>query len=154
MFSEIGELMFCDQGYKRNILPPQKTFPAGVANAQESFGQDSAGQICSQLPIDKASDGGTFFTGNREKTFETLSDDLVKQRVLRIVALVFDGVVPERDRGKTGTLERETGFAGEQSSPARRSFAALAAAGRTRTRDPQLGKLTALSRGSVLKSPT
>ena len=70
----------------------------GIAvNAQESFGENFAGQVSAQFALDEVCDGGALFTGAREKTFEILSDDLVKKRALRIVTLVFDEQVPERD---------------------------------------------------------
>ena len=86
----------------------------GIApNAQESFSENPAGQVGAQLALDEAGDGCALITGTGQKTFEILSDDFVKKRALRMVALVFDGLIPERDRGRTGILERETGFAGE-----------------------------------------
>ena len=71
-------------------------------DTQETFGENSAGQVGAQLALDKVSDGCALFTGAREKTFEILSDDFVKKRVLRIVTLVFDEWVPERDRVRLG----------------------------------------------------
>jgi hypothetical protein len=69
---------------------------------QESFGENSAGQVSAQLTLDEACDGSALFTGAREKTLEILSDDLVKKGALRMVALVFDERVPERDRVRLG----------------------------------------------------
>ncbi len=74
---------------------------AGIAvDTQESFGENSAGQVGAQLALDEAGDGRAPFTGTREKTLEVLSDDLMKERALWNVALVFDGLVPERDRAR------------------------------------------------------
>jgi hypothetical protein len=76
---------------------------AGIAvNAQKSFGENSASQVSAQLALDEVCDGSALFTGAREKTFEILSDHLVKKRALRMVALVFDERVPERDRVRLG----------------------------------------------------
>ena len=69
-------------------------------NAQESFSEHPAGQVSAQLALDEAGDGCALFTGTREKTLEVLSDDFVKKCALRIVALVFDEWLPERDGGK------------------------------------------------------
>ncbi len=75
----------------------------GIAvNTQESFGENPAGQVSAQLALDEVCDRGALFTGTREKTLEILSDDLVKQGALRMVTLVFDEQVPERDRVRLG----------------------------------------------------
>jgi hypothetical protein len=73
-----------------------------AVNTQESFGENPAGQVSTQLALDEACDGSALITGASEKTFEILSDDLVKKGALRMVALVFDEWVPERDRVRLG----------------------------------------------------
>jgi hypothetical protein len=74
--------------------------------AQGSFGQNSARQIGAQLALDKVGDRRALFTSAREKAFEVFSNHLVKQRVLWVVALVCDGMIPERDRAKREVYQR------------------------------------------------
>ena len=80
---------------------------AGIAiNTQKSFGENPAGQVGAKFALDEASDGSTLFTSAREKAFEASSNDLVEKRVLRLVASVLDGMVPERDRVKREVKQR------------------------------------------------
>jgi hypothetical protein len=79
----------------------------GIAvNAQKSFGENPAGQVGAQLAFDKSGDGGTLIARVGEKALEIFPNDLVEKRVLRLVASIFDGMIPERDRVKREANQR------------------------------------------------
>ena len=46
-------------------------------------------------------------TGFGDKAFEIFSNDLVEEGVLRFVASVFDGMIPERDRVRRAVYPRD-----------------------------------------------
>ena len=79
-------------------------------DTQESFSENPAGQVSAQLALDKAGDGCALFTGTRKKALEILSDDFVKKCALRLVASVFDGLVPEQDRESDGVRKAQEQF--------------------------------------------
>jgi hypothetical protein len=79
-------------------------------DAQEALGEHTAIQVGPQLTHDEAGDRWATLAGVDEESLEILSDDLVKKRVLRLVALVFDGTgsrarPSERTRG-AGAIEQ------------------------------------------------
>jgi len=72
---------------------------AGIAvQAQESVDQDAAVQIGAQFALYEAGDRRALLARAREKALEVLSNDLVEQCLLGLMALVLDGAMPSRDR--------------------------------------------------------
>jgi hypothetical protein len=56
----------------------QSVVATGIAvNPQEPFGQNPAGEIGTQLPLDEVGGGGAPLAGAREKAFEIFSNDVV-----------------------------------------------------------------------------
>ncbi len=77
----------------------------GIAvDAQEALGEHTIIQIGSQLAHDEVGDRWAALAGIGEESLEILSDNLVKKRILRLMALVLDGAgsrtrPSERTRG-------------------------------------------------------
>jgi hypothetical protein len=67
-------------------------------NAQESMREHAAAKEGAKLLLDEARGRLLSVCGAREKTFELLANDLVKQSLLRLMALVLGHAVPDRDR--------------------------------------------------------
>jgi hypothetical protein len=66
--------------------------------AKKTLGEDAAIEIGTDFAFDEASDGRSLFARVGEEGLEALSDDFVKKRLLRLVALVVGQMDPVRDR--------------------------------------------------------
>ena len=64
---------------------------AGVAvDAQEAVGEDAAGEIGAQLPLDEAGHWPALAPGPPEEGLQLLAHDLVQQGRLGLVPLILD----------------------------------------------------------------
>ncbi len=73
----------------------------GVAvNAQESVREHAAAEEGAKLFLDEARGCLLPVGSSREKAFELLANDLMKESLLRFMALVLGHEVPHRDRGR------------------------------------------------------
>jgi hypothetical protein len=66
--------------------------------AKKTLGEDAAIEIGTDFAFDEASNGRSLLARVGEECLEALSDDFVKKRLLRLVALVVGQVDPVRDR--------------------------------------------------------
>ena len=66
--------------------------------ANKPSGEDAAIEIGTGFAFDEASNGRSLLARVGEECLEALSDDFVKKRLLRLVALVVGQVDPVRDR--------------------------------------------------------
>ena len=66
--------------------------------AKKTLGEDAAIEISTNFALDEASDGRSPLARVGEECLDALSDDFVKKRLLRLVALVVGHVDPVRDR--------------------------------------------------------
>ena len=66
--------------------------------AKKTLGENAAIEIGTDFAFDEASNGRSLLARVGEECLEALSDDFVKKRLLRLVALVVGQVDPVRDR--------------------------------------------------------
>ena len=66
--------------------------------AKKASRKDAAIEIGADFALDEASNWGSLFACIGEEGLERLSDDFVKKRLLRLVALVVDHFDPVRDQ--------------------------------------------------------
>ena len=66
--------------------------------AKKTLGENAALEIGTDFTLDESRDGRSLLARVGEECLEALSDDFVKKRLLRLVALVVGQVDPVRDR--------------------------------------------------------
>jgi hypothetical protein len=77
----------------------QAVVTTGVAaNAQESVREHATAKEGPKLLLHEARSGLLSVCGAREEAFELLANDLMKESLLRLMALVLGHEVPDRDR--------------------------------------------------------
>ena len=78
----------------------------GVAvYAQEPVREHAAAEERAKLLLDEARSGLLSACGAREEVYESLANDLVKERLLRFMAWVLGHEIPDRDRVGQSTAE-------------------------------------------------
>ena len=74
--------------------------------AKKAPSEDATIEIRTDFALDEASDRRSMLSRIRGERLKCLSDDFVKKRLLRLVALVVGHVDPVRDRGRVRKKRR------------------------------------------------